>query len=227
MSKNAGGEAPFGYGRIEYMAGFISAVMILAAGVLFLYSAIERLLYPFLLLFSWLNFGIIAFGALIKVFLGLFFFGRNKKLDSIVLKGSGIDSFMDAGITLMTLVGYLTAGYIAPRADAFVGMIISIIIIVEGIKLIKNNAKALLGKNLDEKTKRSILKIAEKHGILADEGAITLHDYGKNRKIVIFDALIDSKDMSGLQEFKDAAESFTREASEKFDMEFKVCILPK
>ncbi|MDR3293109.1 MAG: cation diffusion facilitator family transporter [Clostridiales bacterium] len=182
MRKKPTEEFPFGYGRAEYLVGFIFAASILFTGLYFIWSALDRLFLPRFLYFTWFGFGVTAACAVVKTALAFYFRSVNKKCPSGVLKGAETDSFLDAGITLMTLVGFLLGAYANLRLDAVVGIVIGIIITVEGVKLLKNSIGSLLGKRAEKDVTAAVEAIVKEYANCAELRGIETHDYGETAK---------------------------------------------
>lgn len=168
---------PYGYGRVEYIAGFVTSVIVTLVGVSFAYSALSRMAMPTPVWFKWTYFWIVAITIAVKLLMGLMYSRVNKKLNSPAIKALIIDSFLDTGVTSMALISFLLMQYSGARLDAIFGLIISIFIIAGGIKLIRSTGGELIGSGADDETERSIKDIAETHfGVKA--GKLILHNYG-------------------------------------------------
>ncbi|MDR2090855.1 MAG: cation diffusion facilitator family transporter [Clostridiales bacterium] len=224
MRKKPSESMPFGYGRIEYILGCFLSLTVLFTGLYFMYSALERLFYPYFLVFTWERFAVIAVGALVKLAAGLFFRRQNKSLKSDLLSAAGTDSFLDAGITLMTLIGFSLHKYSALRLDAIVGIVISVIIIIEGIKLFKNNVKNLLGKKIDKTLENGLRRMASEYAAIGEVKSLTLHDYGENYKEIIFETVF-TKDLNcDIIEVGRIAREIAERAEREFGVIVRLCI---
>lgn len=183
-AKPADKDHPFGHGRIEYISGMIVSFLILLVGYELFSDSITKIFHPEALrtdLWAVIVLGISIFG---KLALGLFFRTIGKKIDSSSLKASMTDCISDAIGTAAVLVSVavnLLSGY---NIDAYVGILISIIVLLAGIKSLKEIADHLLGQ---PPTKEFTDAVRQK--ILAYEGIIGIHDlivhnYGPNRCLV-------------------------------------------
>jgi cation diffusion facilitator family transporter len=227
MRKKPSESAPFGYGRVEYISGGFLSLTVLFAGAYFLYSALERLFYPYFLIFSWQRFLVIACGAVVKLAAGFFFRYKNKSVKSDVLRAAGTDSFLDAGITLMTLIGFGLHKYSALRLDAIVGILISVIIIIEGIKLFKENVKNLLGKKIDKETEESLRKIAADYEMISEIKSFTLHDYGANYREIILETVFTKDIRCDIIEFERISREIFDRANNEFGVFVRLCAIRK
>lgn len=173
---------PFGFGRLEYITGFIMSVIMTAAGLSFAYGSLERFFAPTPVWFSAKYAVIVGATCLVKLAMGIFLSVKYQKDRSPVLKTVMMDSFLDCGITVAALVSFTLTNKTGVLLDAFIGLAISIIIAVSGIKLIFSSLSPLIGR-ADDETEEEIRKI-----ILETDENITvldikIHNYGIGRQI--------------------------------------------
>ncbi|MDR2267793.1 MAG: cation diffusion facilitator family transporter [Christensenellaceae bacterium] len=222
MRKESTSKFPEGYGRVEYLASFLLSLALLGTGIYFMYASIERMFYPYLVTFTWLRFAVIGSTAIFKVLLGLWYKYNNKTLDSGVLKTAQLDSWLDAFITIMTLIGYSLASYGALRLDAIFGIILSVIIIIGGLKLFLENFNAILGKRPTEALTKSINALIAESESIQEISQIRLHDYGVARQIVVITARFNP-DLNTSQ-IEEVVKEITDTAHNTLNIELKVCM---
>lgn len=126
---------PGGFGRVEYIVSFVMAIIIMAVGGGFMYSAMDRVFYHPVVTFAWAQFGIVAATIAVKIGLAVMFRVAWKKSPSDVLKAQTADSILDACITTFALLGLFLSRYIQFPVDALIGIAISVVMIVAGLKL--------------------------------------------------------------------------------------------
>ncbi len=223
MLKKRSKNLSFGYGRMEYVADFLMAIIVCCVGGGFLYTAVERMILVSLLTFTWRYFIIIAITALIKIGLGIFYLYRNKKTNSGVLKASAIDSFTDAGITAMTLIGYGLNRYAKLRIDAIFGIAISAFMLVNGIKLLVSSVKILLGEKMKEDEKKRITEICKKQPCLKEVKGMNLHKYGAEYEELVIDAVFTKGENYDI--IINAVDEMSTTIKEEFGYEPKICIV--
>ena len=186
VSRRADGVFSYGYGRAEYLADFLVAAIVCVVGASFLYKAVERFVLPYLMTFTWTYFAVIAATVAVKLLLGVYFRKADSRINSGTLKGASLDSFLDAGITAMTLIGFALNRYSKLRLDALFGLVIGVIMIVNGLKLLFSAAKKLLGTKLPSETEKDIADICASCSERNEVRTLGLHDYGaENRQLVI------------------------------------------
>lgn len=222
VSRRADGVFSYGYGRAEYLADFIVAVIVCAVGASFLYKAVERFVLPYLMTFTWGYFAVIAATVAVKLLLGVYFRKADSRINSGTLKGASLDSFIDAGITAMTLIGFALNRYSKLRLDALFGLVIGVIMIVNGLKLLFSAAKKLLGTKLSRETEKDIADICASCGDSIGVRSVALHDYGAENKQLVIDAVFTNE--KDFDKIINITEEISRKVKEKYGYDTKVCV---
>lgn len=169
---------PYGHGRIEYMSAMIISAIILYAGVTACIESVKKIIDPVTPDYTTISLVIVAVAVLVKIFLGRYVQSVGKKVNSGALEASGKDALMDSIISASTLVAaiiFLTTGV---SIEAYLGTIISLVIVKAGIDMMKETISQLLGerieKNLSVDIKRFIAGFDDVKGAFD----LTLHNYG-------------------------------------------------
>lgn len=127
---------PSGHGRMEYVAGLVVAVIIVAIGLNFLKSSAERIWNPEPVeVTPWV---VAALIAAIPVKLWMFFFYRSvgRKIRSTVLSATAFDSLSDIMTTLVVLLSVLLSLFTSFPADGYAGLLVAALIIWGGVKVV-------------------------------------------------------------------------------------------
>lgn len=184
ITKNATQKHPFGFGRVEYILELVMSLIITLSGVYFAYTSLSRLSMPTPIWF-YFNFAIIlAISCLIKLVLALVFLKLYKKNGSVIFKTIMLDSFLDCCVTLVALISFSLSNTTGIVIDGFLGLAISIMITVSGVKLVLSSVSKLVGSK-DENEINSIkdtIKDIDENIEIKD---IIINDYGVNSKVII------------------------------------------
>ncbi|MFW5780155.1 MAG: cation diffusion facilitator family transporter [Bacillota bacterium] len=168
---------PNGYGRIEYIISFLISVVVVIIGVAFIIGAIERLLVPQPIGFSWIYFYILLATVFVKLFMALGYRRYNKSLMSPMFEALQMDSVQDAGITSLVVLSFVLSQYIGFPVDAVCGLIMAAIIIINCVKLIIKSFHALMGGN-DIRIGDSLKRFVESYESIEKVREIVLYDFG-------------------------------------------------
>lgn len=187
----------YGFGKVENFTAFIMSLLMTVAGLSFAYSSLGRLMTPIPVWYFTKYALIIGFTCLAKLTLGMVFYIRYKKVKSAVLKTVMLDSFLDCGITAVTIVSFTLSNKLGYGFDALLGLVISIIISVSGIRLIISSASALIGKNeeeVEEKVLETVNEICK--GTPFKVKNVDIHTYGSKKTFATIYLISDSHNIN-------------------------------
>ena len=147
---------PFGYGRIEYLSAMIIAVIVLYAGITSFTESIKKIIAPETPDYSPVILIIVAVGVLVKIVLGRYVKSVGVKINSESLINSGEDATLDSIISASTLVAAISYIFWGVSLEAWLGAIISIVIIKSGIDMLRSALSQILGESADAELARQI-----------------------------------------------------------------------
>ncbi len=192
-SKPADREHPFGHARIEYIASMVVGAIVLLIGFDLLKESFFKILTPSDMDKSYVVLTVLVLSILAKLWLGLFYKSIANKINSELLKAASADSFSDVFSTGATLVSALVWMLFDLNIDAYVGLVVSVFILIAGLKILNENKNIILGSAPDPE----IIEIIRTKA-LEDDRIIGIHDllvhsYGAGATIASFHAEVDGK----------------------------------
>lgn len=191
---NINEKAPFGYGRSEYVAGFVVATVSVVLGGVFFMRSLNRLAMPEPLYFGVQYCILISIALAVKIGLAVMFALANKKYKSKALSALMLDSFLDIGITATSLVSFAVSAYVNYAVDAIFGIVVSIVIVIYGVLMIADNLKSVVVGDKCEEEKDALKSAFEQvEGVLSVE-QIAVHDYGFAHKAAVVEIVPSSFD---------------------------------
>lgn len=174
---------PYGHGRAEFITSAIIAMIIFIAGFLAIYESITSLVDKEVPEYSLYSFIVLAIAIAVKVFLGLFFRFRAKKLNSDVLKASGTDALLDVLLTIGTLVGAIVSYTTGVHLEGYIGIAIGLFIIKTAVDVFRESASKIVGERTDKEFVENMTKdILEMDGVYGVYDLI-INNYGVDRNI--------------------------------------------
>lgn len=173
----------YGYGRTEYLAGFIVALAAAVMGGLFLFRSLNRLAMPEPVFFGVQSCVLISVGVPVKLGMALFYMFVNKKVKSKALGAIMMDSFLDTGITATSLISFAVSSEVDFAADAIFGIVLSVVVMAFAVIMLWDNIKAIvLGDGVDD-DRKAIEKILTDSDDIAEVVDIGLADFGYASKM--------------------------------------------
>ena len=123
---------PLGYGRAEYIASAVISVIIFYAGITSLVESVKKIINPTEADYSAVSLVIVGLAVIVKILLGLYVKKQGKLANSPALRDSGQDALNDAIISFSTLVAALVFVIFHISVEAYLGALISLVIIKSG-----------------------------------------------------------------------------------------------
>ena len=169
---------PFGYGRIEYLSAMIISVIVLYAGITSLIESIKKIINPDTPEYSAVSLVIVAVAVVVKIVLGRYVKSIGKKVNSSSLINSGEDATLDSIISASTLLaaGIFLIFHIS--LEAWLGAIISIVIIKSGFEMLKETISQILGERNDPDLATSIKETVTSFPGVQGAYDLVLNNYG-------------------------------------------------
>jgi len=174
---------PLGHGRIEYMSALLVSAIVLYAGITSIIESIKRIIHPEVADYSIISLIIIAVAVVVKIILGKYVKAKGEKVKSGALIASGADAMFDAILSASVLASaiiYFTANI---SLEAYVGVIISIVIIKAGIEMMSDTLSDILGKRADSETTKKIKRLLNEEDEVRGAYDLIIHNYGPNKNI--------------------------------------------
>ena len=171
-------EHPFGYGRIEYLSAMIISVIVLYAGITSLIESVKQIIHPETPDYSVASLIIVAVAVVVKILLGRYVKSVGLKVNSDSLINSGEDATLDSIISASTLVAaaiYLFSGI---SLEAYLGAVISLVIIKSGIEMLKDTISSILGEKNDPELAREIKRTVTGFKDVRGAYDLVLNNYG-------------------------------------------------
>lgn len=215
---------PYGHGRLEYISASIVATLVMGVGIQFIRTSIERILNPQQVIFQWIPFVLMSVSILFKIWLSRFNIRLSKKIDSEALKASGADALGDVFTSLVVTISLLASKFISFNFDGYIGIIVSIFILLAGFGILKDTVSKLIGEYPDEEIINGITEGLLTYDYITGVHDLIIHNYGPGKMMGTVDVEIPPYiDVITIHDIIDKAE---RELGEKFDLKLVIHMDP-
>ncbi len=192
-SKPADRDHPFGHARIEYLASVIVACIILLIGVELLTASIGGIITPVLPVFHAVSVVVLSVSVLCKLWLFLFNRTLGKRINSSVLRATAVDSLSDALSTFAVLLSQLLFYFFEWNVDAYVGVIVAVMICVAGLRVLLETKNSILGEAPVQETVDGIKRIVAQYPEVLGIHDLLVHSYGATHSFASFHAEVDGE----------------------------------
>ncbi len=215
-SKPADREHPFGHARIEYVASMIVAFLVLLIGVELFRESLGKIFHPQPPEQSWISVAVLGGSILVKLWLGLFNRRIGNRIDSAVMRATAADSLSDvlstAAVLLATLV-MLLFPTVQLNLDAYMGLIVALLILLAGAKILNETKNAILGQAPAEETVSRIRETVAKYPGALGIHDLVVHNYGPGHILASLHVEVDGReDMFVSHDMVDTIEQELRRA---------------
>ena len=169
---------PLGYGRLEYMSAMLVAAIVIYAGLTSFVESVKKIIFPEVADYTAASLIIIASAVVVKLFLGRYVKRMGEKVNSGSLVASGSDALFDAVLSASVLLSAIIFLIWNISLEAYVGVVISVIIIKSGIEMLTDALDEILGKRVDRKYLAEIKKTICEDECVSGAFDLILHSYG-------------------------------------------------
>lgn len=136
---------PFGHGKIELISASSEGILIIIAGIMIIYEAVKRLLFPVEIQKLDIGIYIIAFSGIINYLLGTYSIRTGKKHNSVALVAGGKHLHSDTYSTIGLVIGLLALFFTKISwIDSALALLFGGIIIFTGISILRQTITGLV-----------------------------------------------------------------------------------
>lgn len=173
---------PFGHERIEYIAGFIVALIMGYLGIDLVKTSISKILNQQAINVSSLTVIVIIFSIIVKIAMASFYNHQSKKLNSSLLKANSKDSINDVVLSSAILFSLLFERFTGIKIDAYLSLLLSLTILFTAYKLVREFISQLLGERPDDHSLSIIQDILNNESQILGYHDLLFHFYGERNK---------------------------------------------
>ncbi len=172
---------PLGHGRLEYISSMLVAAIVLYAGVTALVESVKKIFHPEPAEYTLTSLIIIAVAVVVKLVLGRYVKGQGEKVNSGALVASGSDASFDAILSASVLACAIIHTMFHLSLEAYMGVIISFVIIKAGFGMIQDTVSDILGKRADVELTKEIKQIISAAPHVRGVYDLLINDYGPSK----------------------------------------------
>ncbi|WP_124066059.1 cation diffusion facilitator family transporter [Clostridium sp. E02] len=181
--KPADEDHPFGHGRIEYIAAFFVAFLVIQVGLTLFKTSVGKILHPEEMTFKFVSIVVLLLSVGVKLWLAFFNRTLGKRIQSSVMKATAADSLGDVVTTSTTILSIMVYGIWGVNIDGIVGVIVSGIVMWAGISIAKDTLAPLIGEPIDPKLYEEITQFVENYDGIVGSHDLIVHNYGPSKSM--------------------------------------------
>ena len=174
---------PLGYGRTEYISAMIVSGIVLYAGITSAVESVKKIIHPEKPEYSVISLVIIAVAVVVKIVLGRYVKAKGEEVNSGSLVASGSDAMFDAILSASVLVCAIIFMITGISLEAFVGAVISVIIIKSGVEMMIETLNEILGVRADQETTDRIKELLTGEEEVQGAYDLIMFNYGPDKNL--------------------------------------------
>ena len=174
---------PLGYGRVEYLSAMLVSGIVLYAGITSAVESVKKIFHPEKPDYSVISLVIIAVAVLVKIVLGRYVKAQGEKVNSGSLVASGSDAMFDAILSSSVLASAIIFKVSGISLEAYVGAVISVIIIKSGVEMMMETLDQILGERAEKEITDKIIAIMKEEKDVRGAYDLVLHNYGPDKHL--------------------------------------------
>ena len=171
-------EHPYGHGRIEYISTVLIAFLVLYAGFASFAESVKKIISPITPDHSALTLIVTGSAVVVKILLGMYFRRTGKAVNSSSLQASGTDALMDSIVSFSTFAAAIFFMVSGLNIEAWLGTVISAIIIKSGIDMLRESFSAIIGQSPESSFADEVRSTIEAFEGVQGAYDLVLHNYG-------------------------------------------------
>lgn len=181
--KPADDDHPFGHGRIEYIAAFIVAFIVIQVGFSLFKTSVGKIRNPEEMTFSAVSLLILFLSIGIKLWMSMFNRTLGKRIQSKVMLATSADSLGDVVTTSATVLSIAAFGIWGINVDGIVGLVVSVVVMIAGVNIAKDTLAPLIGEAIDPKVYKEVTEFVESYDGIVGSHDLIVHNYGPSRSM--------------------------------------------
>lgn len=184
---------PFGHGRIEYIAAFIVAFIVIQVGFSLFKTSFGKIKNPEVMTFNMISIVILLLSIGVKLWMSVFNRKLGKRIQSKVMLATAADSMGDVVTTSATILSIGVFGIWGVNIDGVIGLVVSVVVMVAGVNIAKDTLAPLIGEAIDPKIYKEITEFVEKYDGIVGSHDLIVHNYGPSRSMASIHAEVPSE----------------------------------
>ena len=153
----------FGHGKAEYIFSMFISLSMIFISLKLIYDCIISIINKNVVIFNIQLIIVCIITILIKLILYLYTKKIYIKNKNLLLKSNMIDHRNDCFLTLMTTLSIVLSKFGISYVDGIVGILISLCILISGIKIFIESYNVLMDISIDNGTKKEVLNIIKEY----------------------------------------------------------------
>lgn len=184
---------PYGYARYEYIFGLLISLLMILMGVIFLKESVVKIINPEKIVINIYTFIILVLAIILKLYQMIILIDFAKSIDSKTLKTTALESRNDVISDISILISMIVMKVTDINIDGYLGLIVSIIVIISSISMLKEVIDPIIGIKPSEKRIKEIENKLLSYKDVIGYNNLIIHNYGVCKEFISVHIELNSK----------------------------------
>lgn len=175
---------PYGYARYEYISSFLISILMMIMSSIFIIRSILKIIHPKELVINNITYLILFITLIIKMIQFIYYKKMFKKLKSISLKATSIETRND----IITNISILSSMFIMKsyniNIDGYIGLIVSTLLVISSFKVFLEANSLLIGIIPNDELISYIMSKIGLYKEVLGMHDLMVHNYGNNKNYI-------------------------------------------
>ena len=171
---------PYGYARYEYISSFLISLFMIIISTTFVIKSIIKIINPEILIINNITYLILFIALSIKVIQYFYYISMNKKIKSLSLKATSIETRNDIITNTSIIISMFIMEKFNINIDGIIGLIVSLLLVISSIKLFSESISLLIGELPSEEIISNIKDKIISYKEVLGMHELMIHNYGVN-----------------------------------------------
>ena len=191
--KKADRSHPFGYGRLEYLFSFLLIMFIISMGIRGIVLSVNDIIHhDFAPEYTVISGVLMGASFVIKMVYGVYAKKTGKRVRSITITLSGIESMHDSFISIVILAAMILYHFTGVVLEHWISIVFAVMLIHDGISLIRESMRNMLGTRIDPEYQKAIKQLILEEKEVLFVSNLVIHNYGEDRNFGSVDIEVDA-----------------------------------
>jgi divalent metal cation (Fe/Co/Zn/Cd) transporter len=138
------------------------------------------------------------------------------RINSTVMKATAADSMGDVVVTSATIISAVIAGATGLMIDGYMGLVVSIFVMLAGFRIAKETLEPLLGQAIEREVYKDITNIVESYEGIIGSHDLIVHNYGPTHRMATIHAEVPND--IDLEKAHETIDRIERDVMSKMDI---------
>ncbi len=184
---------PYGHARTEYIISSIIGAAVMYVGVTFMRESFHKIVHPSTVTLETTALVLLLLSILAKLWMWRFYALLSDRAQSTIIRANATDSISDVLNTSVIVASLLLSPVVGIELDGYLGLMVGLIILKNGLDIVRSTADKLLGERPDDDTAQRLMAFVRQYDGVLGVHDLIVHDYGPYHTFATLHVEVDAR----------------------------------